>query len=177
MIGYLRGTARQAGSAWVVDVNGTGWKVVTPHPLTDGADTELFVTTHVREEAITLFGFASADDQSVFEALTRVSGVGPASALAVLRDLGADGTRAAIAAGDTKTIAKVKGIGATGAARIVTMAKLPDAPAGTALTSERHDALDALEALGFERATARKALASCPDGDTATLIRSALEML
>lgn len=177
MIGYLRGTARLAGAAWVVDVNGTGWKVVTPHPLTDGAETELFVTTHVREEAITLFGFTSVDDQSVFEALTRVSGVGPASALSVLRDLGADGTRAAVAAGDTKTIAKVKGIGATGAARIVTMVKLPEAPVGTVVAAERRDALEALEALGYDRASASRALASCSDGDTASLIRAALETL
>jgi Holliday junction DNA helicase RuvA len=177
MIGYLRGTARQAGSAWVIDVNGTGWKVNTPHPLVDGNDTELFITTHVREEAITLYGFATADDQSVFEALTRVSGVGPASALAVLRDLGADGTRTAIAAGDTKTISKVKGIGATGAGRIVSMAKLPDAPVHAALDTERRDALEALEALGYERGAAWKALAALPDGDATTLIRSALETL
>jgi Holliday junction resolvasome RuvABC DNA-binding subunit len=57
------------------------------------------------------------------------------------------------------------------------MAKLPDAPVHAALDTERRDALEALEALGYERGAAWKALAALPDGDATTLIRSALETL
>lgn len=177
MIGYLRGVSRMVGASWVIDVDGVGWKVLTPHLLVDGAEVELFVTTQIREDAIVLFGFATEDDQSMFEAIRKVSGVGPTSALSLLRDLGAEGVRTAVAAADTKALSRVKGIGATAATRIVTMVKLPDAPSNALLDSNKRDALEALEVLGYDRGISWKILTSLDDSDSSTLIRLALEIL
>lgn len=177
MIGFLRGASRKVGSSWVVEASGTGWKITSPDALVDGADVAMFVTTHVREDAIVLYAFAHEDDQAVFEALVKVSGVGPASAIALVRDLGSAGLRTAIQNQDVKAISKVKGIGATGASRILTMAKLPEGPSEVAVPSVHKDALDVLEALGYDRGAARIALAAIDSEDTSVLVRGALELL
>jgi Holliday junction DNA helicase RuvA len=147
-----------------VDVGGVGYLVHTPAPLAAGEEVELVVYTQVREDAITLYGFLTEEDLSVFEALIKVTGVGPMMALNILAQLGATSVAAAIAARDTKTLTSVRGVGGKVAEKIVTLAKMPDIAVGDPRTAEL---VGALTDLGFERGrahdAARIALEKHPD--------------
>nr|WP_216645652.1 Holliday junction branch migration protein RuvA [Isoptericola halotolerans] len=107
----------------VLDVQGVGYLVhATPATLAGlrpGEPARLQTTLVVREESMTLYGFADADEREVFETAQSVSGVGPRIALAMLAVLTPDALRRAIAAEDTATLRRVPGIGAKSAQRIV----------------------------------------------------------
>jgi Holliday junction DNA helicase RuvA len=109
--------------AAVVEVGGVGMLVqATPATLAGlrlGAEAELATSLVVREDALTLFGFADADERDVFEVVQTVSGIGPRLALAMLAVHTPDGLRAAVAAADLTALMKVPGIGRKGAQRIV----------------------------------------------------------
>src|SRR4051812_39498475 len=89
MIGLLTGTiVYKTESSVILDVSGVGYKVLVPQPILaslqlQSENTKLFIYTHVREEALDLYGFSSNDDLRLFEYLISVSGVGPKSALGV----------------------------------------------------------------------------------------------
>lgn len=125
MIGWLRGIVREREPAGVIlDAGGVGWLVRVPMstflvlpPVGDVA--ELRVSTHVREDAITLFGFATSGEQALFDQLNSVSGVGPRMALAALSTLGAEGLAQSIVEGDARRLSAVPGIGKKTAERIV----------------------------------------------------------
>jgi Holliday junction DNA helicase RuvA len=148
--------------AAVVEVGGVGLLLqATPATLAAlrlGAEAELATSLVVREDALTLFGFADADERDVFEVVQTVSGIGPRLALAMLAVHTPDGLRAAVAAGDLTALMKVPGIGRKGAQRIVL--ELTDrlgAPSGaqpltspvTAAASWRDQVVDALVGLGW----------------------------
>ncbi len=124
MIGFLSGTARFADvESVVIDVGGVGYRVLMPVAelarLEDGAKVEAHVHTHVREDAILLFGFSSRDGLALFERLIGVQGVGTRTALALLSGIdGADLVRA-IAERDEARLTKIPGVGKKTAARIV----------------------------------------------------------
>lgn len=179
MIGFLVGTARSFDI--VQDASGVGWKVACPLPLTPEQSVELFITTVVRDDAILLYGFDTQAQQACFEALRKVSGVGPATALAVLSRLDPPALAAAVASKDTSALSKVKGVGVKAAERIVTMISLPAGivPASAATLAPADELSAALVSLGWPQSEADRALAaaraSLPAGaDDAVILRTAL---
>ena len=124
MIASVRGTVLRAGlDSVVVEVGGVGMLIHTT-PLTaagmrTGQTASLATTLVVREESLTLYGFAEEDERSVFETVQTVSGFGPRLALAMLAVHRPDAVRAAVTTGDLIALTKVPGIGRKGAERIV----------------------------------------------------------
>jgi len=125
MIARLSGTLveKQPGAA-VVDVAGVGYQVAIPlstyYELGEtGSHVELLVHTHVREDAISLFGFFSRFEKEMFSRLIGVSGIGPRTALAVLSGLGASDLVESVRARDVERLSAIPGIGRKTAERIV----------------------------------------------------------
>jgi Holliday junction DNA helicase RuvA len=168
MIAFVRGTVMSvADDHAVVDVGGVGLAVLcgprTLAGLRRGSPAEVATSLVVREDSLTLFGFADEEERQAFEVLQSVSGIGPRTAQAVLAVLTVDQLRAAVAADDLTTLAKPPGIGRKGAARIALELKdkLGAAPAG-AIAAAAQDTwsgpvVDGLVALGWP---ARDALAA-----------------
>jgi holliday junction DNA helicase RuvA len=173
VIASLAGTVAQVSlDRAVLDVQGVGYLVhATPTTLAGlrpGEPARLQTTLVVREESMTLYGFADADEREVFETAQSVSGVGPRIALAMLAVLTPDALRRAIAAEDTAALRRVPGIGAKSAQRIVLelTGKLgaPGADDGaTAVVDAAADArgqvVDALTGLGWSSKVAEDAVA------------------
>jgi len=151
VIAYLRGTAR---SPRILDVDGVGYLLSCVTPMIVGEEVELLVHTQVREDAITLYGFTSEDEKVLFEALIKVTGVGPANAMTLLGGLGPNALVDAIRRRDIKTITSVKGVGAKLAEKIVTLVSLP---AGLNEDGRVTELVKALTGLGYERARATDA--------------------
>ncbi len=124
MIASVRGTVRQVRlDSVVVEVGGVGMLVLaTPATLAGlrpGGEAELETCLVVREDSLTLYGFADRDEREIFETVQTVSGVGPKMALAMLAVHTPDGLRHAVAAEDLAALKRVPGIGHKGAQRIV----------------------------------------------------------
>jgi Holliday junction DNA helicase RuvA len=163
VIARLRGrVAGRVGQALVVDVNGVGYLVhATPsvHRLGDGEIT-VEVHTIVREDALQLYGFATADERGLFELLLGVNGVGPKVALAIVSGSTPAELRRAIARDDVKRFQAIPGIGLKTAQRVVLELKekltLVDSVGddGSGLTAR-----DALVELGWSLVDAERALA------------------
>lgn len=127
MIGFLSGVARFSDADSVcIDVGGVGYRVLMPvsdlariAAAGEAPHVEVFVHTHVREDAIVLFGFATREGLELFERLLAVQGVGPRTALAALSGLAAADLVRAIAERDEARLTKVPGVGKKTAARIV----------------------------------------------------------
>lgn len=164
MIGYLEGTAR---GRVLHTASGVGYQVQTPRQLPQGQVVRLHVTTVVREDAITLYGFVEEAEQLLFEALCRVTGVGAASALAVVRDAGVAAVVAAVTARDITRLGRIKGVGPKTAARIISDLRLPDGLSDVHTETEVDDELvNTLVTLGFDRATATEAVVEALAGTT-----------
>lgn len=197
MIGRLRGELAILGAEVVLlDVGGVGYELTVPLSTTAvlersgiGATVELFVHTHVREDALILFGFATGLERRVFEKLITVSGVGPKVARAVLSGLATDRLIAAIASGDAAVLATIPGIGKKTAERLVL--ELKDVVAGlapatapsTATRTEAGDAdlVGALVNLGYKAPLAERAVAESrhelPEAAFGELLRASLKRL
>src|SRR5664279_4776987 len=124
MIASVRGMVLSAGlDSAVIDVGGVGLLLhttaATAASLRPGAEAALATMLVVREESLTLYGFADEDERAVFTLVQTVSGVGPRLALAMLAIHAPDGLRRAIAGGDLAALTKVPGIGKKGAERII----------------------------------------------------------
>ena len=139
MIGLLRGPVvlRAAEGEVIIDVGGVGYRVsVTPATAAalmqagTGAEATLFVHTHVREDAIVLYGFAHDDERRCFEVLLGSHGVGPALALAIMAVLSPASLSTAVLEDDIETLCTVPGVGRKTAARLLIELKsrldLPD---------------------------------------------------
>ncbi|WP_088282532.1 Holliday junction branch migration protein RuvA [Kineosporia sp. A_224] len=187
--------------AAVVEVGGVGMLVqATPATLAGlrvGQEARLSTSLVVREDSLTLFGFADADERDVFETVQTVSGIGPRLALAMLAVHTPDGLRAAVTGQDLTSLMKVPGIGRKGAQRIVL--ELTDrlgAPSGdgtlalpTAADTApvwREQVVEALVGLGWsakqagdvvDEVCADGASAAAADGDVAGVLRAALRRL
>jgi Holliday junction DNA helicase RuvA len=195
VIAYLRGQIlSKAPNAVVLDCNGVGYElaisVATYTELRDlGAEARLHVHTHVREDALLLFGFAEAAEKRLFEKLLTISGIGPKLAITVLSGISAERLVGAIRSGDHATLTKIPGIGKKTAERVVLELKdklddmagvltpQPDAPPSLGATAD--DVLSALINLGYPRAVAQKAVeAAAKDasvsGDFERLFRAAM---
>ena len=197
MIAYVRGSVASvgAGSA-IVDVGGIGLELQcapgTLAGLRVGHPATLAATLVVREDSLTLYGFADDDERSVFEILQTVTGVGPRLAQSVLAALSPDTLRRAVAAEDLTALMRVSGVGRKGAQRLVL--ELKDrlgAPVGevvdlgssaSAAPSWEGQVREALIGLGWSPREADAALAVVSqdveaDADVATVLRLALRSL
>jgi Holliday junction DNA helicase RuvA len=171
----------------VVEAAGVGYKVMaTPSTLSTlrrGEQARLITAMIVREDSMTLYGFADGESRDLFSTLLGVSGVGPKIALATLAVYDANSLRQALADGDVTALTRVPGIGKRGAERLVLELrdKIGAVPgAGGSATVTGH-AVEALVGLGFaikqaEEAT-DKVLADDPAATTSTALRAALSML
>jgi len=124
MIASVSGMVEHAGLDRVVIVVGGVGMLVHTTPSTAGAcrvgaEAQLATTLVVREDSLTLFGFATPDERDMFETVQSVPGVGPRIALAMISVMGPDDLRRALSAGDTKSLTKVPGIGPKSAQRLV----------------------------------------------------------
>ncbi len=167
MIGRLSGIlAEKELTACLVDVNGIGFDVAIPLSTFDrlplpGEKVTLLIHTQVREDALTLFGFATAPERQLFRQLINISGIGGKLALNVLSAMPVEEFAAAIATGDLKTLSHISGIGKRTAERLVV--ELRDV-IGNQLDTEAvsapgcADAAAALETLGFKRTAVAQAL-------------------
>jgi Holliday junction DNA helicase RuvA len=171
VIGSLRGTLawRGADGELLVEVGGVGYRVWAPTRTAAslgavGNEVLLHVHTHVREDAIVLYGFGHDDERRCFEALLGAHGVGPSLALSVLSALSPSALRTAVREDDAETLCAVPGIGRKTAARLLIELKsrldLPDLPssAGAAAGSARAEARAALAELGYGPEEIRRAL-------------------
>lgn len=125
MIARLKGALVEAGPEGViVDVNGVGYRLYSPDstlgalPL-PGEEVTLHVHTHVREDAIHLYGFGSKAELRLFETVLGVGGIGPRLALAILSHTSVDGFVRAVLSGDERMLTRIPGIGKKTAARIL----------------------------------------------------------
>jgi len=169
MIARLKGEVVERGPGrLVVDVHGVGYEVLAPSRVVEAARDEVTLTiyTAVREDAITLYGFDSAEEKATFEQLIGVSGIGPKLALACLSGLPVDALARAINSNDLRSLSAISGIGKKTAERIVLELKgkiISSVVAGAALVAapaKQDDGLSlALAQLGYKRSEIEAALA------------------
>jgi holliday junction DNA helicase RuvA len=196
MIAHLNGTvAGITPDGAVIDVGGVGLRVqCTPDTLaslTMGAQAQVATSLIVREDSLTLFGFASDDERNVFDLLQTATGVGPRLALAMLAVHSPDALRKAVASEDLNALTMVPGIGKKGAQRIVLELKDRLGAPGDAVTTRtataqpgwRDQVTSGLVNLGWPARDAEAAVAAVeaenPDStpDVATALRAALRKL
>ncbi len=194
MIGSLRGTLVERGldGAVLVEVAGVGYRVaVTPATLgraEPGEPVLVHVHTHVREDALVLYGFATRDERTTFEALLTAHGVGPALALAIVAVHPPSQLRRVLVEGDLDALTLVPGVGRKTAARLLIELKarldvpefemaVPDGN-GHEPSPPLGELRVALVGLGYEADEVRRVSGQLPpDGDLETLLRSALRLL
>lgn len=195
MIGSLRGVlaGRLSDSEVVVEVGGVGYRLSTT-PKTQaalgrtGEPVFLYVHTHVREDAIVLFGFLHDAERRCFEALLGAHGVGPSLALSILSFLSPTSLATAVLEDDLGTLCAVPGVGRKTAARLLIDLKsrldLPDlnsdmvTPATVGTISARAEAQAALTELGYGHDEARRALDGADESlGVEELLRRALREL
>lgn len=192
MIARLRGQLVAVDTLGiVVDVGGVGYRVLVPAgAFPQRLGDQIVVHTHlaVREDALTLFGFADVAALQLFERLLAVNGIGPKLALAALASLGAAGLRDALLAEDTKALVTVPGLGRKTAQRMILelggnlASEQPDAGAAPAPAGDdpRAEVRLALSALGYEPSEVTRALGALGDvegADAEALLRQALRAL
>jgi Holliday junction DNA helicase RuvA len=191
MIAHLRGKliAKHPNQA-VIEAAGVGYDVVISVPTftelaTLGNEVSLHVHTHVREDAIALFGFLHAEEKQLFEKLLSVSGIGPKLAITILSGMPAADMVAAIKGNDVARLTKIPGIGKKTAERMVLELrdKLKDfgmQPAVPPSSPVEEDVLSALTNLGYQRPLAERAVATIGKNgvkDFDAMFRDALGML
>ncbi len=183
MISFLEGEIVEKTAAHVVvDVGGIGYEVFVPTSVLAwvpaGGRARMHTRMVVREDSMTLYGFATTDERSFFDLLTGVNGVGPKVALGFLSALRPDAIRRAVVAGDADALTVVPGVGRKVAQRVVL--DLRDRLGGSAdpiVTGPLVDVREALLALGLTPVEASQALAGVePDGrEVEDLLREVLQ--
>ncbi len=203
MYAYFIGSVAEVNAdSCVLEVNNIGYNIMIPASTAEkisvgDTDVKLYTYTSVRENAIELIGFISKDDLKLFSELITVSGIGPKAALSLLSYTDADSIRIAIVTGDVKTLSKAPGLGKKSAERIIvdlknkydstTIIRSSSGAGGSVdivnnndLTPEMTEAIDALSALGFKEADARRAVMMADVGDDASVddyIAAALKII
>jgi Holliday junction DNA helicase RuvA len=196
MIALLTGQlAHRSPEQIILDVGGVGYRLQIPlstfYALPESGQVQLRVHTHVKEDAIQLFGFLSEAEKSLFALLISVSGVGPKLAINILSHIPTDELAAALSQGDVPRLTAIPGIGKKSAERLIL--ELQDKAASYAisgfgadvrksLTDEdsHQDALSALINLGYKEALARKALKGmkiAPGTPLEEILKAALKIL
>ena len=174
MIGFLRGQILEKHpNRLIVDVHGIGYDVYVPLSTyyqigEEGSEVALRVYTHVREEALQLYGFLTDLERQLFERLLGISGIGPKLAVALLSGMEPRDLLGAVQRADVARLTGVPGIGKKTAERIVLELKdrvaslglspAAEAPATSAEDQLKGDVLSALQNLGYHRPLADKAV-------------------
>jgi Holliday junction DNA helicase RuvA len=197
MIALLRGVLLEKHpNQAIVETGGVGYDVTIPvstftHLPDAGAEVKLRIHTHVREDALALYGFLTQDEKGLFEKLIGVSGIGPKLAVTILSGLAAPELIQAIRRGEVDRLVRIPGIGKKTAERMVLELRdklpavtggEPSAPADAALSPVDQDVLSALLNLGCTRPHAEAAVrkAKAAGGASAEfepLFRRALELV
>ena len=199
MISFVRGTLSRIEENTVeIDTGSIGYEIMMPLSAIEklpGMHEEVQIFTHfnVREDEMSLFGFLSREDLTLFKQIITISGIGPKGALGILSVLSAADLRFAILAGDAKSISKAPGIGAKTAQRLIMELKdkvsledglndlVPDVDIDTEPgdMSARSEAVMALTALGYSSQEALKALKQVDTKDRSTedILRDALKYM
>jgi Holliday junction DNA helicase RuvA len=196
VIAHLRGRliSKHPNQA-IVDVAGVGYDVAISVPTFSdlpevGSEVALHIHTHVREDALALFGFLRLEEKLLFEKLLTVSGIGPKLAVTILSGMETSAMVGAIRGNDIARLTKIPGIGRKTAERMVVDLRdklqaftAPAEPAVSASTTTpvEEDVLSALVNLGYQRALAERAVASARNGGSGAsfdaLFRAALAQL
>ena len=185
MIGSIRGKIILKKEKFlIIETGGVGYKInISSDTLSKTKKLEegvfLFIHTHVREDALDLYGFLNYQELEFFEMLIGVSGIGPKGALAILGIATIETLKRAIGTGDTSYLTKISGIGKKTAEKIVIELrdKMGEAEKGSSMQGEL-DVLEALKTLGYSQNEAREALKKVsPDSNTNAKIREALKIL
>jgi Holliday junction DNA helicase RuvA len=194
MIGSVRGVLldRTAKGEVLVEVGGVGYRATVPTGTLAalgelGSPVFLHTHLHVREDALTLFGFSTREERACFEALLGAHGVGPSLALAILSAHSPASLRRALAEDDADALTTVPGVGKKTAARLLMELKakldIPElevdlAPVDGSTNGARTELRAALAGLGYGPDEVREVLRDLPaDGDVADLLRQALRRL
>jgi Holliday junction DNA helicase RuvA len=171
VIAHLRGKliSKHPNQA-IVDCGGVGYDVVITVPTfsdlpADGQEVSLFIHTHVREDALALFGFLRAQEKQLFEKLISVSGIGPKLAITILSGMPSEQMVAAIRGNDVARLTKIPGIGKKTAERMVLelrdkLEAFGTAPVIVPVSPVEEDVLSALVNLGYQRAAAERAVSA-----------------
>jgi len=201
VIGRITGTIahREADGSVIVDVHGVGYEVSLPSGTAGRVEREpeqtvsLHIHTHVREDALALFGFATADDRAAFRALLKVSSIGPKLALAIIGAMNANELQDAIARQDKAAFKGISGVGKRTVERILldlqdkldfgssgkTGVRLRAVPSPGSSTSDT--VVGALINMGYKRSEAEAAVGSAigaaDDPNVEGLLRAALSAL
>ena len=194
MIAHLRGTllGKRPNHA-IVETHGVGYDVAISVPTfaelpATGAEVALHIHTHVREDALSLYGFLRLAEKELFEKLLTVSGIGPKLAITILSGMPADEMVGAIRGGDLARLTRIPGIGKKTAERMVLELRDKLAPppgmsemSVAAANPMEEDVISALVNLGYQRAAADQALLAARGGGSPqsfeTLFRKALGSL
>ncbi|MCD8122263.1 MAG: Holliday junction branch migration protein RuvA [Clostridiales bacterium] len=192
MFSYIKGELAEVFEGGVVvEAGQIGWNISVPVSVLDrlpriGSEVKIFTSFQVREDAMTLYGFLSRQDQRMFEELLGVSGIGPKAALGILSSLTPDDLRLAILSEDARAIAKAPGVGPKTAKRIILDLKdrvkaedvLPAMvagaggagaqAAGSLADGAAREAAEALVALGYSASEAMKAVRQVERADEMT---------
>jgi len=194
MIAHLRGTllVKRPNQA-IVETHGVGYDVAISIPTFSelppvGAEVALHIHTHVREDALNLYGFLRPAEKNLFEKLLTVSGIGPKLAITILSGMPVDEMTGAIRSGDLARLTRVPGIGKKTAERMVLELrdKLPPTAGASEMAAApaspvEEDVISALVNLGYQRASADKALLAARGGNSVLsfdiLFRQALSTL
>lgn len=190
MIGGLRGTLREKDPEYLlIDVGGVGYRVHVPLSTfyvvgEPGDEVSLRIHTHVRDDAINLYGFRDRTEHRLFEQLITVAGIGPKLAITILSGMEVETLVAAIAGDNIARLATIPGVGKKTAERMALELKdkvaglVPEAaPSGP--TGLRQDVLSALVNLGYHRRAAERALDAVdePSDQFEELLRQTLRVL
>jgi len=172
MIGSLRGEIiDKHEDAILIEVGGVGFHVLAPTTLLDvvdvGVKTQLYTHLHVREQELTLFGFADKEELELFRTLLKVQGIGPKVGLAILSHIPVETLREAVAREEAAVLARVPGIGPKKAKQIVFQLKdkvgLGDIfVSATPISDSDGEVIAALTTLGYSVVEAQSALQQIP---------------
>jgi len=196
---YIKGMLDYKGTdSIVVEANGVGYRIYTPFSTLEKIGqvretVKVFTHLHVREDAMTIYGFLTQEELEMFELLISVSGVGPKAALSLISTVSPSRFGLAVITGDANTIVKAQGIGKKIAQRIILELKdkikkeqLESFDSDTDTSSipaegdsARSEAVSALMVLGYNHAEARKAVSSVysEEMDVELIIKKALQVI
>lgn len=188
MIGFLKGEVKSKSESGIILLTGgVGYDVFLPTSLNasiaEADEVELFIYTHVREDAFSLFGFASHEDLEFFKLLLSVSGIGPKVALAILSSAPSDKLKDSISKGDPTLLSAVSGVGKKTAEKAVVELKGKLGYIGTNGAifegSDTEEIYSALLGLGFRKEEIADCMKRLPDGieETDEKIKIVIKML
>lgn len=198
MITYVKGELVEINeSAIVVETYGVGYEIMVPESLLAGLPSvgelvKIYTYQYVKEDALDLYGFLTADDMKVFKLLITVNGIGPKGALNILSVISPDELRLAVLSNDVKSIQKAPGIGGKTAQKLIIELKdklsfedvinsgFKSKDVDFPLNSARDEAIEALVSLGYSSSEAIRAVRTVnnvDDMDSEALLKAALKQI